>query len=97
MDKEKQYYVYFLTNKTNKVIYIGITNDLVRRMYEHKNKLVRGFSQKYNLTKLVYYEITADVNVALNREKQLKNWHREWKINLIIEHNPEWRDLSGEF
>jgi putative endonuclease len=91
-----QYYVYILTNKTNKVLYIGVTNDLERRMYEHKNKLVEGFSQKYNLNKLVYYEVTNDINSAIIREKQLKNWHRDWKINLINQINPEWKDLCEE-
>jgi putative endonuclease len=63
-------------------------------MYEHKNKLIEGFTKKYNLTKLVYYEETKDVESAIAREKQLKNWHREWKINLVIGFNPEWKDLS---
>ena len=90
----KQYYVYILTNKSNKVLYIGVTNDLERRMYEHKNKVIDGFTRKYNLTKLVYFETTTDVNSAIEREKQLKNWHRDWKINLIKESNPEWKDLS---
>ena len=89
-----QYFVYILTNKTNKVFYIGVTNNLERRMYEHKNKLIEGFTKKYNLTKLVYYEETKDVESAIAREKQLKNWHREWKINLVIGFNPEWKDLS---
>jgi len=92
-----QYFVYILTNKSNKVLYIGVTNNLERRMYEHKNKLVEGFSKKYNLNKLIYYEITNDVNSAINREKQLKNWHKDWKINLINQFNPEWKDLSEEF
>jgi len=74
-----------------------MTNNLKRRIYEHKNKLLEGFSEKYNLQKLVYYEITNNVNSAIKREKQLKNWHREWKINLINQFNPEWRDLSEEF
>ena len=95
--KNFQYYVYILTNKSNKVLYIGVTNDLVRRMYEHKNKLVEGFTKRYNLTKLVYYEVTNDVVSAIKREKQLKNWHREWKINLINQANSDWRDLSEDF
>jgi putative endonuclease len=66
-------------------------------MYEHKNKLVEGFTKKYNLRKLVYLEATNDVNSAIAREKQLKNWHRDWKINLIKEHNPSWKDLSEEW
>ncbi len=80
---EKQYYVYILTNKSSKVLYIGVTNDLERRMYEHKNKMIDGFTKKYNLMKLVYFEVATDVNSAIEREKQLKNWHRGWKINLI--------------
>jgi putative endonuclease len=92
-----QYYVYILTNKTNKVLYIGVTNDLERRVFEHKNKLVEGFTKKYNLNKLVYYEVTSDIQSALEREKQLKNWHRDWKINLIKKFNPEWKDLTDKF
>ena len=94
MKDYEQYFVYILSNKYNNVMYIGVTNDLERRMYEHKNKLVDGFSKKYNLTKLVYYEIAQDVESAIAREKQLKNWHREWKVNLIKQTNPEWKDLS---
>ncbi len=93
---QNQYFVYILANKSNKVLYIGVTNDLERRMYEHKNKMVTGFTNKYNLTKLVYFEETSDVKSAIEREKQLKNWHREWKINLINRFNPDWKDLSGE-
>ena len=89
-----QYFVYILTNKSNKVLYIGVTNDLERRMYEHKNKMVNGFTKKYNLTKLVYFDETSDVKSAIEREKQLKNWHRDWKIKLISEFNPDWKDLS---
>ena len=89
----KQYYIYILTNFTNTVFYVGVTNDLVRRMYQHKNKLVDGFTKKYNICKLVYFEIYNDINEAIRREKQLKNWHREWKINLIVEQNHEFKDL----
>ncbi len=89
----KQYCVYIITNKLNKVIYIGFTGNLPKRIYEHKNKLVKGFSEKYNLTKLVYFEQTTDVYSAISREKQLKNWHRDWKINLITKSNPDWIDL----
>jgi len=92
-----QYFVYILTNKNNRVLYIGVTNNLERRIYEHKNKLIEGFSKKYNLQKLVYYEITNNVDSVIKREKQFKNWHREWKINLINQFNPEWKDLSEEF
>lgn len=90
------YYVYILTNWNNKVMYIGVTNNLKRRIYEHKNKLVEGFTKRYNLTKLVYYEHTTDVNSAVSREKELKGWRREKKNNLVIKMNPEWKDLSGE-
>lgn len=90
----KHYFVYILTNKSNKVLYIGVTNNLECRMYEHKNKLVKGFTEKYNLTKLVYYEVTSDIISAIKREKQLKNWHIDWKIKLINDFNPEWKDLS---
>jgi putative endonuclease len=92
----KNYYVYILSNKS-KTLYIGVTNNLERRMYEHKNKLTDGFSKKYNLTKLVYYEICQDVKNAIKREKQLKDWHRDWKINLIESKNPSWDDLSTDF
>ena len=91
----KQYYVYVLTNRTNRVLYIGVTNNLERRIFEHKNKLVEGFTKKYNLDKLIYYEVTNDIQSALEREKQLKNWHRDWKINLIKSFNPTWNDLSN--
>ena len=94
---QKDYYVYIITNHTNTTLYIGVTNDIARRMYEHKNKLMGGFSAKYNLCKLVYYEHTEDVYSAINREKQLKRWHREWKINLIKENNPDFNDLSADF
>ena len=97
MTEDRQYYVYILTNRSNNVLYIGVTNDLIRRIFEHKNKLVEGFTKKYNLWKLVYYEATNDIESAINREKQLKNWHRGWKINLIDQFNPDWKDLSGDF
>ena len=93
MKEDKQYYIYILTNKSNKVLYIGMTNDPKSRIYEHKNRLVEGFTKKYNLTKLVYYEITTDVESAIRREKQLKDWHRDWKINLINQFNHKWDDL----
>jgi putative endonuclease len=77
MGESRQYYIYIITNKSNKVIYIGVTNNLERRIFEHKNKLVEGFTKKYNLTKLVYYKATDDVESAIRREKQLKNWHKD--------------------
>ena len=81
----------------NGTLYIGVTSDLVRRVYEHKNHLVKGFTKKYDVTQLVYYEDTNEVWTALEREKQLKNWHRQWKINQIEKVNPGWRDLSDDF
>ena len=95
--KDNKHYVYILTNKSNKVLYTGVTNDLVRRMFEHKNKIVEGFTKKYNLTKLIYYEATINVESAIRREKQLKNWHRDWKINLVNQFNPFRRDLNEDF
>jgi putative endonuclease len=79
------------------VIYVGVTNDLTRRIYEHKNKLVEGFTKKYNVDKLVYFEETNDVNSALAREKEIKKWHREKKNNLVLRMNPKWNDLSKEW
>ena len=93
----KEYYVYILSNQMNSVLYIGVSNDLIRRMYEHKNKLVNGFSKRYNLNKLLYFEKTRDIEAAILREKKLKNWHRQWKLNLIKENNPEFKDLSAEW
>lgn len=92
----KDYYVYILASKKDGVLYIGVTNDLVRRVYEHKNDIVKGFTQKYFVKKLVYYEITKSIVIAIQREKQLKKWKREWKIALIKEFNPEWDDLYYE-
>ena len=90
----RSYYVYILTNWNNKVMYIGVTNDLQRRLYEHKHELAEGFTQKYHVHKLVYFEQTTDVFAALEREKQLKRWARI-KKNLLVETlNPEWKDLS---
>jgi len=89
----KTYYVYIMTNHSG-TLYTGVTNDLERRVFEHKHKLVPGFTSKYNITKLVYYEEGNDVNVALTREKQIKGWLRAKKIALIESVNPEWRDLS---
>jgi len=95
--KEYNFYVYILTNWNNKVMYIGMTNNLERRLYEHKNKLVDGFTKKYNINKLVYYEHTTDVHAALAREKEIKKWRREKKDNLVASMNPEWKDLSLEW
>lgn len=89
----KSYYVYIVANKYNNVLYIGVTGDLVRRIYEHKNKLIKGFSSKYNCTKLVWYEETNNINEAISKEKQMKKWRREYKNNIISEMNPNWADL----
>jgi putative endonuclease len=91
--KQKYYYVYILSNKYNNVIYVGITNDLIRRVYEHKNKLVEGFTEKYNVDKLVYYELFNDPINAITREKQLKGYSRKKKVELINSFNQEWKDL----
>ena len=92
----RQYYVYIMTNNS-RTLYTGVTNNLQRRVYEHKNKLVKGFTEKYNIKKLVYYEETNDINSAIAREKQIKGWLREKKIKLIEESNSEWKDLSEEW
>ena len=94
MATEKHYYVYLLTNWNNKIMYVGVTNDLVRRVHEHKKKLVAGFTTKYNVSKLVYFEETRDVISALAREKEIKRWRREKKNKLVLCINPEWNDLS---
>ncbi len=88
------YYVYILASKKNGTLYIGVTNDLERRMHEHRAGLIRGFTKKYDVHMLVYFEETSDIDAALNREKCLKKWNRAWKIRLIEEANPNWQDLS---
>ena len=92
----KKYYVYILANKRNGTLYIGITSGLKKRIYEHKNNLVEGFTKKYKIHNLVYYEETSDVMSALEREKQLKNWKRKWKMELIEKENPDWKDLFDD-
>jgi len=89
----RDYYVYLLTNRSG-TLYTGVTNDIQRRLYEHRNKLVEGFTKKYNIDMLVYYEATSDVGEALIREKQIKAWRRSKRIALIESTNPQWRDLS---
>ena len=93
----KNYFVYLLTNWNNQVMYVGVTNDLRRRVYEHKNKLAGGFSAKYNLNKLVYFEETTDIYAAIEREKEIKQWRREKKDSLVEKMNPDWLDLSEKF
>ena len=92
----KQYYVYITSSLKNKKLYIGVTSDLAKRIWEHKNKVYDGHTEKYNKNRLVYYEVLDDPENAIIREKQLKNWHRQWKINLIEEKNPNWEDLYEE-
>ncbi len=94
--QSRQYYVYFLSNKVDSTIYVGVTNDIIRRIYEHKNKLVEGFSKKYNLNKLVYFEIYKNIDEAIKREKQIKAGSRQSKIDLINKNNLEWKDLYDE-
>ncbi len=89
----KRYYVYILASKKNGTLYIGVTNNLVKRVYEHKNNLVAGFTKKYNVHKLVYYEEFNDIYEAIAREKRLKKWRRKWKIELIEKSNSMWKDL----
>ena len=89
-------YIYFMTNHYNSVLYLGVTNDVVRRVSEHKAKINKGFTNKYNCDKLVYYEVHTLMTDAIAREKQLKNWKREWKNKLIDDFNSEWKDLSEE-
>ncbi|WP_323738892.1 GIY-YIG nuclease family protein [Candidatus Trichorickettsia mobilis] len=87
-------YVYIITNKPRGILYVGVTNDIARRIFEHKQKIIKGFSQKYNLDRLVYVEEFQIPREAIIREKQLKNWHRDWKINLIESINPDWHELE---
>ncbi|MBM3256672.1 MAG: GIY-YIG nuclease family protein [Candidatus Moranbacteria bacterium] len=91
------YYIYILASKKNGTLYIGVTNNLERRMYEHKNEVIKGFTKKYDVKNLVYYEETDDVSIAITREKQLKKWNREWKLKLIEKENPGWKDLSRDW
>ena len=91
----KKGYVYIITNKS-KSLYIGVTSNINRRIYEHKNKLIEGFTKKYNIDKLIYCEECENIETAIEREKQLKHWHRKWKINLINEQNPDWKELDIE-
>ena len=93
----ENYYTYILTNWNNQVMYIGVTNNLERRILEHKNGIVKGFTSKYNINKLVYYEYTSDINAAIAREKQLKGWKRSKKNELVESTNPEWKDISEDW
>jgi len=91
------YYVYIITNKRNTVLYTGVTNNLIRRMYEHRNELLDGFSKRYHLHKLVYFDTTTDIKEAIAMEKKIKGWVRAKKENLIEDQNPNWEDLSLQF
>ncbi|WP_298756917.1 GIY-YIG nuclease family protein [uncultured Psychroserpens sp.] len=92
-----KYYLYILSNGYNGTLYIGVTNNLERRMFEYKNKLFEGFSKRYNLNRLIYFETFQYVNDAIKREKNMKKWKRQWKINLIEKENPKWNDLSKDW
>ena len=89
----KNYYVYILANKRNGALYIGVTSDLIKRVWEHKNKVIEGFTQKYNVNKLVYFEQYNDPINAIKREKRLKKYNRKWKLGLIEKETPDWKDL----
>jgi putative endonuclease len=92
----RQFYVYILASRSN-TLYVGVTSDLVRRMYEHRRRLVPGFTSKYNITRLVYFETCSDPTAAIAREKQLKKWSRRKKVGLIESENPHWYDLSSDW
>ena len=92
----KQFYVYILASKRNGTLYIGVTSDLIQRVWQHKNKMVRGFTQKYDVKRLVYYEVHTNSESAITREKHMKKWRRQWKRLLIEEKNPSWRDLYDD-
>jgi putative endonuclease len=96
MYQRKNYYLYILSSKRNGTLYIGVTNSLIRRIYEHKHDLVDGFTKRYSVHVLVYYETYDNINVAISREKEMKKWRRKDKINLIEKENPDWRDLYEE-
>ena len=96
MTNEKQYFVYILFSKQNGTLYVGVTSDLVKRIWEHKNHVIKGFTDKYNVDKLGYFESYKDPITAINREKQLKSGNRKHKLDLIETHNPEWIDLYNE-
>ena len=89
----RQYYVYILVSKRNGTLYIGVTNDLLKRVFQHKNDVIEGFTKKYHVHQLVYYEVHHDVKQGISREKRMKKWKRQWKIRLIEQFNPHWEDL----
>ena len=93
----KQYWVYILCSKRNGTLYVGVTNNLLRRIHEHKEHLIPGFTKKYNVTKLVHIEECSTIDEAIHREKCIKKWNRQWKLRLIEENNPQWNDLYDSF
>jgi putative endonuclease len=92
----KQFYVYFLASRPGGALYVGVTNDLVRRVYEHKNGMIDGFSKRYGIDRLVYFEVFDSSYAAIQREKNIKHWPRTWKTRLIAQNNPTWRDLYAD-
>ncbi len=94
--QDKQFFVYLIASKRNGTLYLGMTNELIRRVYEHKNKITKGFTDRYDVSQLVWFEVHSDATSAITREKQIKEWKREWKLNLIEKQNPHWRDLYDE-
>ena len=96
MSRDHQYFVYILASRKNGTLYIGVTNNLLNRAHQHRTNMVRGFTEKYGVHRLVYFEQQADIRVAINREKRMKRWKRQWKINLIEKADPEWKDLFGD-
>ena len=96
MSRDQRYYVYVLASERNGTLYIGVTNNIVRRVYEHREGLVEGFTPKYGVKQLVYFEEFGDVELAIRREKRLKKWNRDWKLRLIEKSNPDWTDLYPE-
>ncbi len=94
--RERVYYVYILASRIGGTLYVGVTGDLVRRAFEHREKLVKGFTQKYGVARLVYFEQFGEIGTAIQREKQLKKWNRTWKVRLIEQNNPSWDDLHPQ-
>jgi putative endonuclease len=92
----QQYYVYILASKKNGTMYVGVTGDLIKRIYEHKQNLIDGVTKKYGVHDIVYYEVHNEIEEAITREKQIKKWNRNWKLRLIEERNPDWKDLYNE-
>jgi putative endonuclease len=93
----KQFYVYILASKRNGTLYTGVTSNLIQRVWQHKNNMVKGFTKKYNVKILVYFEVTPNAESAIIREKQIKKWRRAWKLQLIEKKNPDWKDLYDTF